>query len=199
MQRIAALMPDEAALAEAVPRICRSRSRRAARMTRRSTCTRWNFAPTGRCFERHQPNRAVAQSCRIGNGQLLPSALRGLPALADLDPEQCYLSWTVELASVCAEAELREVFEFVEHLAEIRISRCGRVKQQPDLRPCRWAERQQPEQPAQTPDRFPFVERRKAPVADANRRSRIAASRRRSPLRAEIRARSGWRSTRSTG
>jgi two-component system chemotaxis sensor kinase CheA len=46
-----------------------------------------------------------------------------LPTLADLDPEQCYLSWTVELASVCAEAELREVFEFVEHLAEIRISR----------------------------------------------------------------------------
>jgi two-component system chemotaxis sensor kinase CheA len=46
-----------------------------------------------------------------------------LPALADLDPEQCYLSWTVELASRCAEAELREVFEFVEHLAEIAFSR----------------------------------------------------------------------------
>jgi len=44
-----------------------------------------------------------------------------LPALADLDPSQCYLSWNVELASVREEAELREVFEFVEHLAEIRI------------------------------------------------------------------------------
>jgi len=44
-----------------------------------------------------------------------------LPALADLDPEKCYLSWTVELASACPEAELREVFEFIEHLAEIRI------------------------------------------------------------------------------
>jgi two-component system chemotaxis sensor kinase CheA len=44
-----------------------------------------------------------------------------LPALADLDPSQCYLKWTVELASVCPEEELREVFEFVEHLAEIRI------------------------------------------------------------------------------
>jgi two-component system chemotaxis sensor kinase CheA len=44
-----------------------------------------------------------------------------LPALADLDPALCYLSWTVELASVCAEEELREVFEFVEHLAEVRI------------------------------------------------------------------------------
>jgi two-component system chemotaxis sensor kinase CheA len=44
-----------------------------------------------------------------------------LPALADMNPGLCYLSWTVELASVCAEAELREVFEFVEHLAEIHI------------------------------------------------------------------------------
>jgi len=44
-----------------------------------------------------------------------------LPTLGDLDPALCYLSWTVELASVCAEAELREVFEFVEHLAEIRV------------------------------------------------------------------------------
>jgi len=44
-----------------------------------------------------------------------------LPALADLDPTQCYLNWTVELASVCEETEVREVFEFVEHLAEVRI------------------------------------------------------------------------------
>ncbi|MGA3226178.1 MAG: chemotaxis protein CheA [Acidobacteriaceae bacterium] len=44
-----------------------------------------------------------------------------LPPLAELDPDQCHLSWTIELASSCAEAELREVFEFVEHLAEITI------------------------------------------------------------------------------
>jgi len=49
-----------------------------------------------------------------------------LPPLAQLDPEQCHLSWTVELASSCAEAELREVFEFVEHLAEITIRSGGR-------------------------------------------------------------------------
>jgi two-component system chemotaxis sensor kinase CheA len=44
-----------------------------------------------------------------------------LPALADFDPTQCYLGWTMELASASTEEELREVFEFVEHLAEIRI------------------------------------------------------------------------------
>jgi two-component system chemotaxis sensor kinase CheA len=46
-----------------------------------------------------------------------------LPSLQELDPSQCYLSWTVELASSSAESELREVFEFVEHLAEITIRR----------------------------------------------------------------------------
>lgn len=45
-----------------------------------------------------------------------------LPSLAELDPAVCYLSWTVELASTCPESEIREVFEFVEHLAEVRIS-----------------------------------------------------------------------------
>ncbi len=44
-----------------------------------------------------------------------------LPSLADLDPARCYLSWMMELASVCPEAELREVFEFVEHLADIQV------------------------------------------------------------------------------
>jgi two-component system chemotaxis sensor kinase CheA len=45
-----------------------------------------------------------------------------LPSLNEIDPAQCYLRWTVELASVHSEAELREVFEFVEHLVELRIA-----------------------------------------------------------------------------
>jgi two-component system chemotaxis sensor kinase CheA len=44
-----------------------------------------------------------------------------LLSLADMDSSQCYLGWTVEMASVCPEEEVREVFEFVEHLAEINI------------------------------------------------------------------------------
>jgi two-component system, chemotaxis family, sensor kinase CheA len=48
-----------------------------------------------------------------------------LPFLEQLDPSQCYLSWTVELAASCAEEELREVFEFVEHLAEVTVRIVG--------------------------------------------------------------------------
>jgi len=44
-----------------------------------------------------------------------------LPALEELDPSKCYLSWTIEMESGCRIEELQEVFEFVEHLAEVRI------------------------------------------------------------------------------
>jgi two-component system chemotaxis sensor kinase CheA len=58
-----------------------------------------------------------------------------LPALADLNPEKCYLSWTVELASRCSDSELREVFEFVEHLAEIRIHSAEPLQKSEDAAP----------------------------------------------------------------
>jgi two-component system chemotaxis sensor kinase CheA len=46
-----------------------------------------------------------------------------LPALRDLDPARCYLGWTIEIGTTRSEQELREVFEFVEHLAEITFRR----------------------------------------------------------------------------
>ena len=64
--------------------------------------------------------RNLAALGKLANCQLHTNEL---PALADLDPTKCYLSWTVELASECAEEEIREVFEFVEHLVEIDIQR----------------------------------------------------------------------------
>ena len=52
-----------------------------------------------------------------------------LPSLEKLDPGQCYLSWTVELAASSPEEELREVFEFVEDLAEVTIRRVDQPPQ----------------------------------------------------------------------
>ena len=49
--------------------------------------------------------------------------LTDLPALKDLDPAQCYLSWTIDLSTPEPESAIREVFEFVEHLAEVSIER----------------------------------------------------------------------------
>jgi two-component system chemotaxis sensor kinase CheA len=52
-----------------------------------------------------------------------------LPSLQQLDPAQCYLSWTVELATGCSEEELLEVFEFVGHLAEVVVHRVDQPAQ----------------------------------------------------------------------
>jgi two-component system chemotaxis sensor kinase CheA len=64
--------------------------------------------------------RNLADLGRVSAVELHQDAL---PPLADLDPGQCYLAWTVEMATLRPVAELQEVFEFVEHLAEIRIVR----------------------------------------------------------------------------
>lgn len=44
-----------------------------------------------------------------------------LPALADMDPEACYLSWEVELRSDKTSEEILEIFEFVADDSEIRL------------------------------------------------------------------------------
>ena len=101
-----------------------------------------------------------------------------LPALADLNPAQCYLSWTVELASVCPEAELREVFEFVEHLAEIRISSPNAPQPHGPALPEDSEAAQDPAPASPSSAAAQSVERRKASVAD--RRQSSVADRRQS-------------------
>jgi len=49
--------------------------------------------------------------------------ISALPPLRDLDPGQCYLGWAIELSTPEAEGAIREVFEFVEHLAAVSIER----------------------------------------------------------------------------
>jgi two-component system, chemotaxis family, sensor kinase CheA len=87
-----------------------------------------------------------------------------LPPLEELDPAQCYLSWTIELASSCAEAELHEVFEFVEHLAEVTVQRVdqplqaekGLALHRPSVQP-----RTLDVVPAAVPEKTEKVDRRK--------------------------------------
>ena len=48
--------------------------------------------------------------------------LTRLPCVADLDPEVCYLSWTIELSTEQPSSNILEVFEFVDHLAQISVA-----------------------------------------------------------------------------
>ncbi len=59
-------------------------------------------------------------------GPLQVQALQDtLPALSELDPEQLYLQWRLELNAECSEADIREVFEWVEDDIELEVSRGG--------------------------------------------------------------------------
>jgi two-component system chemotaxis sensor kinase CheA len=113
-----------------------------------------------------------------------------LPALADLDPTQCYLGWTVEMASACERPELREVFEFVEHLAEIRIS--GEEAPPPASVPIQKPIEKLAADLADTAassKQASFVERRNALVAD--RRQSYSADRRQPAAKPVVSAESG--------
>ncbi|MGD2131810.1 MAG: chemotaxis protein CheA [Maricaulaceae bacterium] len=48
-----------------------------------------------------------------------------LPSLDALDPEESYLSWRIELFTEHSEAEIREIFDFVEGDCELTIEKAG--------------------------------------------------------------------------
>ena len=129
--RIAALIPVESAPAEAdAVDAPQQNSPEPADDAREIVLYKVEFRPDREMFSSGtNPITLLRNLAALGTVSCCHLHTEDLPALADLDPEQCYLSWTVELASRCAESELREVFEFVEHLAEIRISRSDEPRQ----------------------------------------------------------------------
>ncbi|MBK8004592.1 MAG: Hpt domain-containing protein [Gemmatimonadetes bacterium] len=48
--------------------------------------------------------------------------LTALPALAHLDPERCYLGWSLRLTGEVSEAQVREVFQFVEDTCDVTVA-----------------------------------------------------------------------------
>ena len=181
--RIAALMPAEAASvkADAVdsPRLD---SPEPAENAREIILYKVEFRPDRELFSSGtNPITLLRNLAALGTVSCCHLHAEELPALADLDPEQCYLSWTVELASTRAEAELREVFEFVEHLAEIHISRSD-APRQPGSMPAQDSTAEPKlAQPPAADGQSALVERRKTPVAD--RRQSSGTDRRQLPAK----------------
>ncbi|MGB0663812.1 MAG: chemotaxis protein CheA [Pontibacterium sp.] len=76
-----------------------------------------------------------------------------LPNLNDLEPENCYLSWSIILEGECTEEDIREVFEWVEDECELKLSPLGNSEAAADAEP-QTAEPEQaevPVEPAATP------------------------------------------------
>ncbi len=177
-ERIGALMPGETTPAKAAMEV----TPQPVNDERELKLYKVEFLPDRELFASGtNPITLLRNLAAVGTVSCCHLHTEELPALADLDPSQCYLSWTVELASGCAAEELREVFEFVEHLAEIRIS-CSDAPQQsgsvsaqdstpaPNLAQSSVADSQSTS-----------VDRRKAPFSD--RRQSSAADRRKSPMK----------------
>jgi two-component system chemotaxis sensor kinase CheA len=178
VEQIVALTPAEPAAAEATP----EEAQLPIEDGREIKLYKVEFCPDRELFSSGtNPIVLLRNLAALGTVSCCHLHTEDLPALADLDPAQCYLSWTVELASRCAEEELREVFEFVDHLAEIRIS-CLDAPQEPSSA---LAENSTTALELATSsaleDQPLLVERRKAPAAD--RRQSTVADRRQSPAK----------------
>lgn len=50
-----------------------------------------------------------------------------LPSIVDMDPEELYLSWTIELTSSASQEDIKEVFEWVEDECQLTISQVDEV------------------------------------------------------------------------
>ncbi|EYD75091.1 Signal transduction histidine kinase CheA [Rubellimicrobium mesophilum DSM 19309] len=90
----------------------------------------------GRQFYRngHEPLSLLAALSDLG--ELTATCDAGaLPPLAELDPEEGYLAWTLRLATSEAEERVRDVFAFVEDLCELSIRRLEEDPAPPELLP----------------------------------------------------------------
>jgi two-component system chemotaxis sensor kinase CheA len=191
-ERIKALMPSETSPAEAASEVALE----LAADTHRMMLYKVEFRPDRELFASGtNPIVLLRNLAALGTVSCCHLHCEELPTLPDLDPSQCYLSWTVELASVREEAELREVFEFVEHLAEIRIS-CSDAPPQPGSTLAQNSRVAPVIADSSTPNgQSSPAERRKAPDMDrrqvADRRQADVTDRRQSSLKSSTRGESG--------
>lgn len=68
----------------------------------------------------NEPLLILRELSKLGKAEITVDTSR-LPAISDLNPVQCYLGWTIGLATDAGEEALSEVFEFVRDIADIKI------------------------------------------------------------------------------
>jgi two-component system chemotaxis sensor kinase CheA len=82
------------------------------------------FQPHPEMFARGQdPALVLRELVALGSEAEVKALLDGLPPLDRLDPERCFLGWRVRLVSAASEAELKDVFAFVDDVATVLLER----------------------------------------------------------------------------
>lgn len=89
---------------------------------------RVTFEPQADFFLQGQdPLLLLNELVTLGTGVEVTCDRGRLPVLAELDPETCYLAWTVEMETGADEQALREVFMFVEDACRLAVTVEGGV------------------------------------------------------------------------
>ncbi|MGH1462010.1 MAG: chemotaxis protein CheW [Neptuniibacter sp.] len=69
----------------------------------------------------HEPVFMFEALADLGEVTTTP-AINKLPSLSEMDPEEIYLSWNIQLISDCDESEISEIFEWVEDECDLNIT-----------------------------------------------------------------------------
>jgi len=123
-----------------------------------STGWRIAFEPVAELLRlRNEPTRMFAELERLGTFAAQADVSR-LPALDALDPESCYLSWTLEVSGQIARAKLDEIFDWVDSHCRLEFTTTGRAAAAVQAAP-----------QALAPSVVPSAEAKAAPAAEAER------------------------------
>lgn len=82
----------------------------------------------------NEPVLILKELASLGEATVTPDTSK-LPPLEQLDPELCYLSWTIALETEKPESALQEVFEFVEDECDLKINRIAGVQKEIPVAP----------------------------------------------------------------
>ncbi len=80
----------------------------------------------------NEPQHLLRALLALGDGHAEVSTDQ-IPTLDTFDPEQSYLEWTLHLDSACSEADIREVFDFVDGICDLHVSGGGAAPALPTL------------------------------------------------------------------
>lgn len=80
------------------------------------------FFPGQEVFARGlDPSGLLRELAELGQASAVQALTEHLPPFEEFDPERCYLGWSLEVATARSEADFREVFTFIDDLAEVQL------------------------------------------------------------------------------